>query len=75
VADVIRQACSLYEYVAKRTLDGYTFRAASVQLPGTAGKTLCSLVLAPRQPPLKTILLLHTSEFDAGSGARALPKV
>jgi hypothetical protein len=26
-ADVIRQALQLYEYIAKRTIEGYTFRA------------------------------------------------
>ena len=28
-ADVIRQALQLYEYVARRTVEGYTFRAVS----------------------------------------------
>jgi hypothetical protein len=28
-ADIIRQALQLFEYVAKRTIDGYTFRAVS----------------------------------------------
>lgn len=28
-ADIIRQALQLYEYVAKRTVEGYTFRAVS----------------------------------------------
>jgi hypothetical protein len=28
-ADVIRQALQLYEYIARRTIDGYTFRAIS----------------------------------------------
>lgn len=28
-ADIIRQALQLYEYVARRTVEGYTFRAVS----------------------------------------------
>jgi hypothetical protein len=28
-ADVIRQALQLYEYIARRTVDGYTFRAVA----------------------------------------------
>jgi hypothetical protein len=28
-ADIIRQALQLFEYVAKRTVEGYTFRAVS----------------------------------------------
>jgi len=28
-ADIIRQALQLFEYVARRTADGYTFRAVS----------------------------------------------
>lgn len=28
-AEIVRQALQLYEYVARRTLEGYTFRAVS----------------------------------------------
>ena len=28
-ADIIRQALQLYEYVARRTIEGYTFRAVA----------------------------------------------
>jgi len=45
-ADVIRQALQVYEYIATRTLKGYTFKAVS-----KAGKTETIVILGAGPAP------------------------